>query len=252
MKIGLNGVDNARIRFDHVRIPRINMLNKYSDVNEKGEYVTSIKKRRDRFLRMADRLLSGRLCIASMMVSCTKLLLTTTFRFGNKRMAVGKSGKSDTSIREFSLFQNALYPLLCKTVSLNVAHNVIKDKYVKFATTEPDADIISLCCLIKPQISWNARDVAACCVERTGGQGYLAVNRLGEGIAFAHSGITAEGDNRVLMQKVCKEIVGLAVKGKFMGPAMTMCPKRQLAVLETVGDLETMANLLGYREMIAM
>lgn len=104
MKIGLNGVDNARIKFDHVRIPRINMLNKFSDVNEKGEYVTSIKKRRARFLRVADRLLSGRLCIASMMISCTKLLLTTTFRYGNQRMAVGKSGKSDSPIREFALF----------------------------------------------------------------------------------------------------------------------------------------------------
>lgn len=35
-KFGLNGVDNARIRFSNVRIPRENMLNKFSDVSETG------------------------------------------------------------------------------------------------------------------------------------------------------------------------------------------------------------------------
>lgn len=54
--------------------------------------------------------------------------------------------------------------------------------------------------MIKPIISWNARDVGTTCVERVGGQGYLSCNRLAELIPFAHSGITAEGDNAVLMQ----------------------------------------------------
>ena len=55
----------------------------------------------------------------------------------------------------------------------------------------------------------DARNVAAACVERTGGQGYLSANRLGELIVFSHSGITAEGDNRVLMQKVTKELMSM-------------------------------------------
>lgn len=34
MKIGMNGIDNARLAFDHVKIPRINMLNRLADVTE--------------------------------------------------------------------------------------------------------------------------------------------------------------------------------------------------------------------------
>lgn len=57
-----------------------------------------------RFLKVADRLLSGRICIASMMLSGTKLCLNIAVRYGSKRMAMGNSGLSDTAIMNFGLF----------------------------------------------------------------------------------------------------------------------------------------------------
>lgn len=41
---------------------------------------------------------------------------------------------------------------------------------------------------------------------------------MGQCIAFAHSGITAEGDNCVLMQKVAKEFCDMVVKGTYKLP----------------------------------
>merc|ERR1719427_600694 len=41
-KMGLNGVDNAKLSFDNVRIPREALLNKYSDVNEEGVFSSKI------------------------------------------------------------------------------------------------------------------------------------------------------------------------------------------------------------------
>ncbi len=57
-KMGLNGVDNAKLTFDQVRVPRENLLNKYSDITPEGEFVTKIEKGgpRARFLAMADQL----------------------------------------------------------------------------------------------------------------------------------------------------------------------------------------------------
>ena len=65
------------------------------------------------------------------------------------------------------------------------------------------------------------QDTATTCRERCGGQGYLSVNRFGAILGFAHAGMTAEGDNRVLMQKVlslppptftCRQTMGLSFK----------------------------------------
>ena len=39
LKIGLNGIDNAKILFDKVRIPRTNMLTSYAEVTADGKYV---------------------------------------------------------------------------------------------------------------------------------------------------------------------------------------------------------------------
>jgi acyl-CoA oxidase len=33
-KLGLNGIDNAKLKFNQVKIPRENMLNKINDVTE--------------------------------------------------------------------------------------------------------------------------------------------------------------------------------------------------------------------------
>lgn len=62
-----------------------------------------------------------------------------------------------------------------------------------------------MCCAIKPMSSWHLNKVVTVCRERCGGQGYLSINGFGEMFGSAHAGMTAEGDNSVLMQKVTKE-----------------------------------------------
>jgi acyl-CoA oxidase len=42
VKFGLNGVDNAALKFNSVRIPRENMMNKFSDVDEAGNFKSDV------------------------------------------------------------------------------------------------------------------------------------------------------------------------------------------------------------------
>ena len=87
-------------------------------------------------------------------------------------------------------------------------------------------DIIKTFCAIKGMVTWNQERVATVCRERCGGGGYNAHSRISEGITGAHSGMTAEGDNRVLMQKIVKDILADIQQGRYIAPKLTKCPQR--------------------------
>lgn len=200
-KIGVNGVDNGALWFDQVKVPRTSLLNAHAELLADGTYTNEVDSKRGRFIALADQLMSGRMCIASMCLGSTKLTMNTILRYAASRMAVGPDGKSNTPILAYQLQQRELMPLLSATYCLNFALNYTKDRYA--ARTDEDQDAVSrLCCVIKPMLAWHSERVATIGRERCGGQGYLSVNRFGEAMAGAHAGITAEGDNCVLMQKV--------------------------------------------------
>ncbi|CAD7948481.1 unnamed protein product [Amoebophrya sp. A25] len=226
-KIGLNGIDNAKILFEQVRIPRSHMLSSYAEVEKGGNYVwkagAKAPKLRERFLRLADQLLSGRLCISSMMIGATKVVTTISTRYMLTRLGVGPNGKSDTPILDYQLCQHEVFPLIARCYATQFYHNYVKRRYAARTKLglDPNHDpgqllrehmeLVILCSSVKPVAAWLCDKAVVVCRERVGGVGFLEAN--GFGGMFAHAGITAEGDARVLCAKVTKELMEILEKG---------------------------------------
>jgi acyl-CoA oxidase len=88
-------------------------------------------------------------------------------------------------------------PFLARTIVYNFGHNRAKDIFVNPKGHESEQ--VRIFCVVKCLMGWNLMQLAEICRERCGGGSYLTHSGIPTGIEGAHSGMTAEGDNRVLM-----------------------------------------------------
>jgi len=72
-KEGLNGVDNGRLAFRGVRVPRVNLLDRYGSVAADGTYSSSIESENRRFFTMLGALVRGRVSVSGSAVGAASL-----------------------------------------------------------------------------------------------------------------------------------------------------------------------------------
>ncbi|GJY05039.1 acyl-coenzyme A oxidase 3, peroxisomal-like protein [Tanacetum coccineum] len=207
-KIGLNGVDNGRIWFDHLRIPRENMLNSVADVSPDGQYLSSIKDPLQRFAAFMAPLTSGRVIIASSSVNATKIGITTAIRYSLSRRAFSiRPNEPEVLLLDYPSHQRRLLPLLAKTYVMNFGVNYLKMLYVK-RTPESIKTVHIVSSAIKAVSTWHCMRTLQECREACGGQGIKTENHVGHLKSEYDVQLTFEGDNNVLMQQVSKALLG--------------------------------------------
>jgi acyl-CoA oxidase len=207
LKMGLNGVDNGGIWFDHVRVPRSEMLNRFADVTQDGQYRTEIQNPAARFFTMIGTLLGGRICIATSANSGAKSALTISIRYGARRRQFGPAGTSEEALLlDYPAYQRRLFPLLANVYALDFALKDLVEESEKIRTAD-SRPLQTLAAGLKAFTTWNATQVIQTCRETCGGEGYLAVNRLAALKADTDVYTTFEGDNTILMQLVAKNLL---------------------------------------------
>ncbi|OLT28285.1 acyl-CoA oxidase [Nocardiopsis sp. CNR-923] len=217
VKAGLNGVDNGRLWFDQVRVPRTSLLNRYGDVAADGAYSSPIDNENRRFFTMLGTLVRGRISVAGTAGSATKAALTIATRYADTRrqfIRPASDGEPEHEVRilDYLAHQRKLLPALARTYALHFAHEELVTRLSELSrATERDEhaqrELESRAAGIKAVATWHATRTIQTCREACGGAGYLAENRIPQLKADSDVFTTFEGDNTVLLQQLTKGLL---------------------------------------------
>ena len=212
-KGGLPGVDNGRIMFDHVRVPRVNLLNKYGDVAPDGTYSSPVENPSRRFFTMTGTLIRGRVTVGGSAGNAARVALDIAVRYAlERRQFSAPDDDFEVLIMDYLVHQRRLFPLIARSYALQFAQNELVSKCHDLQTSdvadaEEQRELESRAAGLKAANTWHASRAIQEAREACGGAGYMAENRLialrGDTDVFT----TFEGDNHVLTQLVAKELL---------------------------------------------
>ena len=260
-KLGLNGVDNGRIWFDHVRVPRAEMLDRFAQVAADGSYASTIKNPAARFFTTLGTLVGGRVSVGHSALSIAKAGLSIAVRYAARRRQFGADNQPETILLDYPAHQRRLMPLVANAYALDCA---VKHLTKTILTTGPEEfrQVETLAAGLKAFSTWNTTHTLQTSREACGGEGYLAINRFAALKADSDIFTTFEGDNTVLMQLVAKNLLtdfGARFKGKSTSHLARWAVEQKLQALRArspfskfrTGDLtggEAQLALFRFRE----
>jgi len=222
VKSCLNGNDNGKMSFDSVELPKSALLDRFTRIDKDGNYETDIAKPQELFNKFTDALLSGRLVVATCVLVCCRHAVIQAVRYASTRKVHQRKGEP-LRLWDFASHRRALYPRLAETYAVGLAINAQKKAFAAHALrhfnhdgslkTTPaeyseDTDKLSNdICALNAHNAQRTLQIISVCRDCCGGQGVLALNRLGELNNVAVTLAAAEGDTVLLQQKTSRQLL---------------------------------------------
>ncbi|MGN7860782.1 acyl-CoA dehydrogenase family protein [Microbacterium sp. 22303] len=253
LKGGLNGIDNGRLSFDHVRIPRTNLLNRYGDVAVDGTYSSAIDSPGRRFFTMLGTLVQGRVSLDGAASWASALGLDIAITYATQRRQFNGADGSETTLLDYGKHQRRLLPRLATTYAQLFAHDEFLQKFDgvfsgRTDTPQDREDLETLAAALKPLSTWHALDTLQECREACGGAGFMFENRFVGLRADLDIYVTFEGDNNILLQLVGKRLLTDFARQFKGADAKTLA---KYAVGQTAGRVFHGAGLRQFGQAVA-
>ncbi|MCB0886791.1 MAG: acyl-CoA dehydrogenase family protein, partial [Propionibacteriaceae bacterium] len=199
-KGGLLGVDNGTLSFEHVRVPREMLLDRYGGVGADGVYASPIASKSARFFTMLGTLVRGRICVGGGAASAARKALSVAVQYGNRRRQFRLPGLGEEiPLLDYLTHQRRLLPDVARAYAYGFAQNELAAQLQRVQdaeTPDPQAsrELETRAAGMKAVLTRWANDTLQSCREACGGAGYLSDN----GITLARQDVdvfaTFEGD----------------------------------------------------------
>ncbi|KAJ9556111.1 hypothetical protein OSB04_010725 [Centaurea solstitialis] len=229
-----NTMDNGVLRFDHVRIPRDQMLMRVAQVTKEGKFRQSDVPRqllygtmvyvRQTIVSDASKALSRAVCIAT--------------RYSAVRRQFGsRNGGPETQVIDYKTQQSRLFPLLASAYAFRFVGEWLKWLYTDVKqrleandfSTLPEAHACTAG--LKSLTTTATADGIEECRKLCGGHGYLVSSGLPELFAVYIPACTYEGDNVVLLLQVARFLVKTVSELGYKQPVGTTAYMGRVAAL---------------------
>ncbi|GAA4891387.1 acyl-CoA dehydrogenase [Tessaracoccus lubricantis] len=238
-KGGLLGVDNGTLSFEHVRVPREMLLDRYGGVDEDGTYHSAIESKNARFFTMLGTLVRGRICVGGGAASAARKALSIAVQHANRRRQFRQPGLGEEiPLMDYLQHQRRLLPHVARAYAYGFAQNEIALQLQRIMDDQGrDAqaarELETRAAGMKSVLTRWANDTLQECRESCGGAGYMSDNGITMARQDADIFATFEGDNTVLLQLVAK--------------ALLLDYKSTWGDMDLAGTAQKTAKLLGSR-----
>ncbi|PVU97277.1 hypothetical protein BB559_002093 [Furculomyces boomerangus] len=209
-KMGFPTMDNGFLRFDKVRVPRFNLLQRFinvsrngtvtvpSDVNPKIVYSALVSARAHLINDMGIQLAKG---------------VTVATRYTAIRRQFGEPGKFESPVLDYDIVQYRLIPLIAKAYT-TIGMNHEFDRKYKLTMEDVKRDdfttlqeMHAITCSLKKWTSDTTVYGIDTCRHLCGGHGYSIFSGLNEFFSSTYQNIIWEGDNFVLAKQTASYLV---------------------------------------------
>ncbi|CAG8665246.1 16109_t:CDS:2, partial [Dentiscutata heterogama] len=214
-KFGFNATDNGFMLFDHVRIPRFNMLSKYSQVikgtgeyvnppNEKLSYGTMV------YVRKMIIISAGLALARAATISIRYSAVRRQFVDKDNPMILSNGQVVETAVLDYTMQQYRLFPVIAQAYAVYFTGEVIANLFKQYTKQSSRGDFSLLADLhastsgLKSLTTTITVDSIEDCRRACGGHGYSSFSGFAMFYQNYLPNTTWEGDNYILTQQTAR------------------------------------------------